>query len=66
MDDQLHMNERGYAIWARVLRPVVEKEFRAAGTEVRLHTDPVHRPVASRAYSHHFDRCDRGRPGWSA
>jgi lysophospholipase L1-like esterase len=34
VDDQLHMNERGYAIWARVLRPVVEKEFRAAGTEV--------------------------------
>jgi lysophospholipase L1-like esterase len=34
VDDQLHMNERGYAIWVRVLRPVVEKEFRAAGTEV--------------------------------
>jgi lysophospholipase L1-like esterase len=34
VEDQLHMNERGYAIWARVLRPVVEKEFRAAGTEV--------------------------------
>jgi lysophospholipase L1-like esterase len=29
VDDQLHMNERGYAIWARVLRPVVEKEFNA-------------------------------------
>src|SRR5215213_11734488 len=34
VEDQLHMNERGYAIWARVLRPVVEKEFRAAGTEI--------------------------------
>ena len=34
VEDQLHMNERGYAIWARVLRPVVEREFKAAGTEV--------------------------------
>jgi lysophospholipase L1-like esterase len=35
VDDQLHMNERGYEIWARVLRPVVEAQFKAAaGTEV--------------------------------
>jgi lysophospholipase L1-like esterase len=34
VEDQLHMNERGYAIWRRVLRPIVEREFRAAGTEV--------------------------------
>jgi lysophospholipase L1-like esterase len=34
VEDQLHMNERGYEIWTRVLRPVVEKEFKAAGTEV--------------------------------
>ena len=34
VEDQLHMNERGYEIWARVLRPVVEREFKAAGTEV--------------------------------
>jgi hypothetical protein len=26
----LHMNERGYAIWTRVLRPVVEREYNAA------------------------------------
>ena len=31
VEDRLHMNERGYAIWARVLRPVVEREFNAAG-----------------------------------
>ena len=30
VDDQLHMNERGYAIWTRLLRPVVEKAFQAA------------------------------------
>jgi lysophospholipase L1-like esterase len=28
VEDRLHMNERGYAIWARVLRPIVEREFR--------------------------------------
>ena len=27
VEDRLHMNERGYAIWARILRPVVEREF---------------------------------------
>jgi lysophospholipase L1-like esterase len=27
VEDRLHMNERGYAIWARLLRPVVEREF---------------------------------------
>jgi lysophospholipase L1-like esterase len=32
VEDQLHMNGRGYAIWTRVLRPIVEKEFTAAGT----------------------------------
>ena len=30
VEDQLHMNERGYAIWTRVLRPVVEREFKAS------------------------------------
>jgi lysophospholipase L1-like esterase len=34
VEDQLHMNARGYAIWTRILRPIVEKEFRSAGTEV--------------------------------
>jgi lysophospholipase L1-like esterase len=34
VDDRLHMNERGYEIWTRVLRPVVERQFRAAGMEV--------------------------------
>ena len=34
VDDQLHMNERGYAIWTRVLRPVVDREFKAAANEV--------------------------------
>jgi lysophospholipase L1-like esterase len=34
VEDQLHMNGRGYAIWTRVLRPVVEKEFTAAGIGV--------------------------------
>ena len=34
VDDQLHMNERGYEIWTRVLRPVVERQFKAPGTEV--------------------------------
>jgi lysophospholipase L1-like esterase len=29
VEDRLHMNERGYAIWARLLRPVVEREFAA-------------------------------------
>ena len=28
VDDQLHMNERGYEIWTRVLRPVVERQFK--------------------------------------
>ena len=27
VEDQLHMNERGYEIWTRVLRPVVETQF---------------------------------------
>jgi lysophospholipase L1-like esterase len=27
VEDRLHMNDRGYAIWARLLRPVVEREF---------------------------------------
>jgi lysophospholipase L1-like esterase len=30
VEDRLHMNERGYAIWARLLRPVVEREYGAA------------------------------------
>jgi lysophospholipase L1-like esterase len=34
VEDQLHMNKGGYEIWTRVLRPIVEREFRAAGTEV--------------------------------
>jgi lysophospholipase L1-like esterase len=29
VEDRLHMNEQGYAIWARILRPVVEREFAA-------------------------------------
>jgi lysophospholipase L1-like esterase len=32
VEDRLHMNERGYAIWARILRPVVEREFAAIPT----------------------------------
>ena len=31
VQDRLHMNARGYAIWTRILRPVVESEFSAAG-----------------------------------
>ena len=34
VEDRLHMNARGYAIWTRALRPVVEREFKTAGTEV--------------------------------
>jgi lysophospholipase L1-like esterase len=34
VEDRLHMNAQGYAIWARVLGPVVQKEFEAAVTEV--------------------------------
>jgi lysophospholipase L1-like esterase len=30
VEDRLHMNERGYAIWARILRPIVQREFSAA------------------------------------
>jgi lysophospholipase L1-like esterase len=30
VEDRLHMNERGYAIWARILRPIVQREFAAA------------------------------------
>jgi hypothetical protein len=30
VEDRLHMNGRGYAIWARVLRPIVEREYAAA------------------------------------
>jgi lysophospholipase L1-like esterase len=29
IEDRLHMNERGYAIWARILRPIVDREFAA-------------------------------------
>jgi lysophospholipase L1-like esterase len=32
VEDRLHMNERGYAIWARLLRPVVQREFSAAAS----------------------------------
>ena len=63
VEDQLHMNARGYAIWTRILRPVVEREFKAAGTEVPAHESSP--PTARLPHSHHFDRCDRGRPGWS-
>jgi len=34
VEDRLHMSAQGYAIWTRVLRPVVEREFKSAGTEV--------------------------------
>jgi lysophospholipase L1-like esterase len=30
VEDQLHMNARGYAIWTRVLRPVLEREYSSA------------------------------------
>jgi lysophospholipase L1-like esterase len=33
VEDQLHMSPRGYAIWTRVVRPVVEREFKAAQIE---------------------------------
>jgi lysophospholipase L1-like esterase len=32
VEDRVHMNERGYAIWARLLRPVVQREFSAAAS----------------------------------
>jgi lysophospholipase L1-like esterase len=34
VEDELHMNPRGYAIWTRVVRPAVEREFKAAAGEV--------------------------------
>jgi lysophospholipase L1-like esterase len=32
VEDRLHMNERGYAIWTRILRPIVQREFSAAAS----------------------------------
>ena len=34
VEDRLHMNPRGYAIWKRLVRPVVEREFKRAATDM--------------------------------
>jgi len=29
LKDQLHLNEKGYEVWTKLLRPIVEKAFKA-------------------------------------
>jgi len=29
LKDQLHLNDKGYEVWTRLLRPIIEKAFEA-------------------------------------